>query len=165
MDARVQVVSTREVDDLAGALGVGSGISKSEVSRIGGELDGDLDAFRTSVVRRHAVAMATQAHGGSSRQTAGRRDIEERCAAERRGARRGRAVAIPHRSPVPSAFCTALQRPAVNDLCALDPALGEHLDGVVAARVVGRGSIRACALTDRRLGRAPEELVTERVRR
>jgi putative transposase len=46
MEAYVHGVSTRKVDDLVQALGVGSGISKSEVSRICGELDRDLDAFR-----------------------------------------------------------------------------------------------------------------------
>jgi hypothetical protein len=46
MEAYVHGMSTRKVDDLVQALGVGSGISKSEVSRICGELDGDLDAFR-----------------------------------------------------------------------------------------------------------------------
>ena len=46
MEAYVHGVSTRKVDDLVQALGVGSGISKSEVSRICAELDGDLDAFR-----------------------------------------------------------------------------------------------------------------------
>ncbi len=38
--------STRKVDDLVKALGATSGISKSEVSRICTELDGDLEAFR-----------------------------------------------------------------------------------------------------------------------
>lgn len=47
MEAYVHGVSTRKVDDLVGALGVASGISKSEVSRICGELDADLEAFRT----------------------------------------------------------------------------------------------------------------------
>ena len=46
MEAYVHGVSTRKVDDLVKALGVGSGISKSEVSRICAELDRDLDAFR-----------------------------------------------------------------------------------------------------------------------
>jgi putative transposase len=46
MEAYVHGVSTRKVDDLVAALGVASGISKSEVSRICAELDGDLDAFR-----------------------------------------------------------------------------------------------------------------------
>ena len=46
MEAYVHGVSTRKVDDLVQALGVGSGISKSEVSRICGELDKDLEAFR-----------------------------------------------------------------------------------------------------------------------
>ena len=40
-------VSTRKVDDLVAALGLESGISKSEVSRICGELDTTLEAFRT----------------------------------------------------------------------------------------------------------------------
>ena len=39
-------VSTRKVDDLVAALGVESGISKSEVSRIRIELDAELGAFR-----------------------------------------------------------------------------------------------------------------------
>ena len=46
MEAWVHGVSTRKVDDLVTALGVASGISKSEVSRICAELDRDLDAFR-----------------------------------------------------------------------------------------------------------------------
>jgi putative transposase len=46
MEAYVHGISTRKVDDLVQALGVGSGISKSEVSRICSQLDGDLDAFR-----------------------------------------------------------------------------------------------------------------------
>ena len=46
MEAWVHGVSTRKVDDLVAALGVSSGISKSEVSRICKELDRDLDAFR-----------------------------------------------------------------------------------------------------------------------
>lgn len=46
MEAYVHGISTRKVDDLVQALGVGSGISRSEVSRICAQLDGDLDAFR-----------------------------------------------------------------------------------------------------------------------
>ena len=46
MEAWVHGVSTRKVDDLVAALGVGAGISKSEVSRICAELDGDLEKFR-----------------------------------------------------------------------------------------------------------------------
>lgn len=46
MEAYVHGVSTRKVDDLVKALGVASGISKSEVSRICAELDRDLKAFR-----------------------------------------------------------------------------------------------------------------------
>ena len=47
MEAYVHGVSTRKVDDLVKALGGGSGISKSEVSRICAELDRDLEVFRT----------------------------------------------------------------------------------------------------------------------
>jgi transposase-like protein len=47
MEAYVHGVSTRKVDDLVAALGIGSGISKSEVSRICAELDRDLAAFRS----------------------------------------------------------------------------------------------------------------------
>ena len=46
MEAWVHGVSTRKVDDLVKALGVGTGISKSEVSRICAELDRDLKEFR-----------------------------------------------------------------------------------------------------------------------
>ena len=54
MEAYVHGVSTRKVDDLVKALGVASGISKSEVSRICAELDRDLKAFRDSPEARAA---------------------------------------------------------------------------------------------------------------
>lgn len=47
MEAYVAGVSTRAVDDLVAALGVESGISRSEVSRICSGLDEIVDAFRT----------------------------------------------------------------------------------------------------------------------
>jgi putative transposase len=47
MEAYVHGVSTRKVDDLVKALGVDAGISKSEVSRICTELDGEVAAFRS----------------------------------------------------------------------------------------------------------------------
>jgi putative transposase len=47
MEAYVHGTSTRKVDDLVKALGVESGISKSEVSRICGELDHEVAAFRS----------------------------------------------------------------------------------------------------------------------
>jgi putative transposase len=47
MEAYVHGVSTRKVDDLVEALGVASGISKSEVSRICAGLDAEMEAFRT----------------------------------------------------------------------------------------------------------------------
>jgi len=46
MEAYVHGVSTRKVDDLVAALGIDAGISKSEVSRICGELDRVVAAFR-----------------------------------------------------------------------------------------------------------------------
>src|ERR687898_474295 len=46
MEAYVNGVSTRAVDDLVAALGVESGISKSEVSRICAGLDEQVEAFR-----------------------------------------------------------------------------------------------------------------------
>ena len=46
MEAYVHGVSTRSVDDLVKALGADSGISKSEVSRICGELDAELEEFK-----------------------------------------------------------------------------------------------------------------------
>jgi putative transposase len=47
MEAWVQGVSTRKVDDLVAALGIEAGVSKSEVSRICGELDGMVGEFRS----------------------------------------------------------------------------------------------------------------------
>jgi putative transposase len=47
MEAYVNGVSTRAVDDLVGALGIDSGISKSEVSRICAGLDEAVTAFRS----------------------------------------------------------------------------------------------------------------------
>ena len=47
MEAYVAGVSTRSVDDLVAALGVASGISRSEVSRICAGLDEIVTAFRT----------------------------------------------------------------------------------------------------------------------
>jgi putative transposase len=46
MQAYVEGVSTRSVDDLVQALGIESGISKSQVSRICARLDVEVDAFR-----------------------------------------------------------------------------------------------------------------------
>jgi putative transposase len=46
MEAYVSGVSTRSVDDLVAALGIDTGISKSEVSRICGGLDERVEAFR-----------------------------------------------------------------------------------------------------------------------
>jgi putative transposase len=47
MEAYVHGISTRSVDDLVEAMGVETGISKSEVSRICAGLDGMVGAFRT----------------------------------------------------------------------------------------------------------------------
>jgi putative transposase len=46
MEAYVSGVSTRSVDDLVAAMGIDTGISKSEVSRICAGLDERVDAFR-----------------------------------------------------------------------------------------------------------------------
>ena len=45
--AYVTGTSTRKVDDLVRALGVDSGVSKSTVSRICGQIDVEVDAFRS----------------------------------------------------------------------------------------------------------------------
>jgi hypothetical protein len=47
MEAYVHGVSTRSVDDLVAAMGVETGVSKSEVSRICAGLDREIEAFRT----------------------------------------------------------------------------------------------------------------------
>ena len=46
MEAYLHGVSTRKVDDVVKALGIDSGISKSEVSRICADLDVEVGAFR-----------------------------------------------------------------------------------------------------------------------
>ncbi|BCI79824.1 hypothetical protein MTY66_53860 [Mycolicibacterium sp. TY66] len=46
MEAYVHGVSTRSVDDLVTAMGVQTGVSKSEVSRICAGLDREITAFR-----------------------------------------------------------------------------------------------------------------------
>ena len=51
MEAYVNGVSTRAVDDLVTALGIDSGISKSEVSRICAGLDETVAAFRSRPLR------------------------------------------------------------------------------------------------------------------
>ena len=57
MEAYVHGVSTRAVDDLVVALGVDSGISKSEVSRICAGLDEVVGAFRTRTPGPHRVPL------------------------------------------------------------------------------------------------------------
>ena len=57
MEAYVNGVSTRSVDDLVAALGVELGISKSEVSRICAGLDEVVGAFPARRPRPHRVPL------------------------------------------------------------------------------------------------------------
>ena len=72
MESYVHGVSTRKVDDLVRALGIDSGISKSEVSRICGELDAVVGAFRERRLDHAAFpyvfldATYVKAHEGAS---------------------------------------------------------------------------------------------------
>jgi len=72
MEAYVHGVSTRKVDDLVTALGIDSGISKSEVSRICGELDTVVATFRDRPLGHTAFpyvfldATYVKAHDGAS---------------------------------------------------------------------------------------------------
>jgi len=72
MEAYVHGVSTRKVDDLVRALGIDTGISKSEVSRICGELDSEVAAFRERRLEHTAFpyvfldATYVKAHEGAS---------------------------------------------------------------------------------------------------
>jgi transposase-like protein len=72
MEAYVHGVSTRKVDDLVRALGIDAGISKSEVSRICGELDAVVGAFRERRLDHVAFpyvfldATYVKAHDGAS---------------------------------------------------------------------------------------------------
>jgi transposase-like protein len=72
MEAYVHGVSTRKVDDLVRALGIEAGISKSEVSRICGELDAVVGAFRERRLDHVAFpyvfldATYVKAHDGAS---------------------------------------------------------------------------------------------------
>lgn len=54
MQAWVEGVSTRKVDDLVAALGVDAGISKSEVSRICGQLDAEVATWRSRPLNAQA---------------------------------------------------------------------------------------------------------------
>jgi len=56
MEAYVHGISTRSVDDLVKALGADTRISKSEVSRICGELNADLSAFKDRPLDRTVFA-------------------------------------------------------------------------------------------------------------
>jgi transposase-like protein len=72
MEAYVHGVSTRKVDDLVAALGIDAGISKSEVSRICGELDAVVATFRDRSLGHTAFpyvfldATYVKAHDGAS---------------------------------------------------------------------------------------------------
>jgi putative transposase len=72
MEAYVHGVSTRKVDDLVTALGIDTGISKSEVSRICSELDLVVSAFRDRPLGHAAFpyvfldATYVKAHDGPS---------------------------------------------------------------------------------------------------
>ena len=72
MEAYVHGVSTRKVDDLVAALGIDTGISKSEVSRICTELDGVVATFRDRSLSHIAFpyvfldATYVKAHDGAS---------------------------------------------------------------------------------------------------
>jgi putative transposase len=59
MEAYVHGTSTRKVDDLVKALGVEAGLSKSEVSRICAELDGEVAAFRSRSLSHTAFPMCS----------------------------------------------------------------------------------------------------------
>jgi len=58
MEACLHGTSTRKVDDLVKALGAGTGISKSEVSRICADLDTEVAAFRYRSLARREAEMA-----------------------------------------------------------------------------------------------------------
>ena len=62
MEAYLHGVSTRKVDDLVKALGVDTGISKSEVSRICEDLDEEVAAFRDRSLRRHLPVRLPRRH-------------------------------------------------------------------------------------------------------
>ncbi len=72
MEAYVHGVSTRKVDDLVTALGIDTGISKSEVSRICAELDAVVATFRDRSLGHIAFpyvfldATYVKAHDGAS---------------------------------------------------------------------------------------------------
>lgn len=56
MEAYVHGTSTRKVDDLVAAMGAGTGVSKSEVSRICADLDEDVAAFNSRDLGEQAFA-------------------------------------------------------------------------------------------------------------
>jgi transposase-like protein len=64
MEADVHGTSTRKVDDLVKALGVEAGISKSELSRICGELDAEVAAFGSRPRSHPPSLVVSDAHTG-----------------------------------------------------------------------------------------------------
>ena len=69
MEAYVHGVSTRSVDDLVAAMGVETGVSKSEVSRICAGLDKEIEGFRTRSLTHCPGGSSTLTASNSSRLT------------------------------------------------------------------------------------------------
>jgi putative transposase len=67
MEAYVNGVSTRAVDDLVAALGIESGISKSEVSRICAGLDEQVEAFRSRPLHHGSAVIGSAPEPTESR--------------------------------------------------------------------------------------------------
>jgi putative transposase len=67
MEAYVNGVSTRAVDDLVAALGIESGISKSEVSRICAGLDEQVEAFRSRPLHHGSAVVGSAPEPTESR--------------------------------------------------------------------------------------------------
>jgi putative transposase len=84
MEAYVHGTSTRKVDDLVAAMGAGSGVSKSEVSRICADLDEDVAAFNGRDLSEQAFpyvfldATYCKARVGGGRAAKGRRCARRR---------------------------------------------------------------------------------------
>jgi transposase-like protein len=112
MEAYLHGVSTRKVDDLVRALGADSGISKSEVSRICADLDGEVSAFRTARWPARASRMCswtppTAKHGSTGGSSPKRWSWPPGCAATAAAKSSASPSATARTGPSGRHFCAA----------------------------------------------------------
>jgi hypothetical protein len=88
MEAYVNGVSTRAVDDLVAAMGIDTGISKSQVSRICEGLDARVEAFRSRTLGHVALNALVSPSAGARRRRPANHSAGPRIAVLRDGLHR-----------------------------------------------------------------------------